>query len=101
MSNQRLATNICGIKLRNPVLAASGTFGYGVEFASLLDLNKLGGLVTKGISRKPISGNPAPRLCETDAGMINSVGLQNVGVEAFIRGKLPALRGFTVPVFVN
>ena len=101
MSNQRLATNICGIKLRNPVLAASGTFGYGVEFASLLDLNKLGGLVTKGISRKPIGGNPAPRLCETDAGMINSVGLQNVGVEAFIREKLPALRGFTVPVFVN
>lgn len=101
MPNQSLATNICGIELQNPVLAASGTFGYGIEFASLVDLNKLGGIVTKGISREPISGNPAPRLCETEAGMINSVGLQNVGVLAFIRDKLPKLRRFTVPVFVN
>ncbi|MGI9072731.1 MAG: dihydroorotate dehydrogenase [Bryobacteraceae bacterium] len=101
MPNQRLAINLCGIKLRNLVLAASGTFGYGIEFASLVDLNKLGGIVTKGLSREPISGNPAPRLWQTDAGMINSVGLQNVGVVAFIRDKLPKLRQFTVPVVVN
>jgi dihydroorotate dehydrogenase (NAD+) catalytic subunit len=101
MPNQSLAINVCGIKLQNPILAASGTFGYGIEFASLVDLYELGGIVTKGISREPISGNPAPRLCETDAGMINSVGLQNVGVLAFIRDKLPKLREFTVPVFVN
>ncbi len=101
MPHESLVTNVCGIKLQNPILAASGTFGYGIEFASLVDLNKLGGIVTKGISREPISGNPAPRLCETDAGLINSVGLQNVGVLAFIREKLPKLRRFTVPVFVN
>jgi dihydroorotate dehydrogenase (NAD+) catalytic subunit len=101
MPNQRLAINLCGIKLRNPVLAASGTFGYGIEFASLVDLNKLGGIVTKGLSREPLSGNPSPRLWQTDAGMINSVGLQNVGVVAFIRDKLPKLRQFTVPIFVN
>jgi dihydroorotate dehydrogenase (NAD+) catalytic subunit len=101
MPNDSLTTTVCGIKLQNPILAASGTFGYGIEFASLVDLNKLGGIVTKGISREPISGNPAPRLCETDAGMINSVGLQNVGVLAFIGDKLPKLREFTVPVFVN
>lgn len=101
MPNQRLATNLCGIELRSPVLAASGTFAYGVEFAKLVDLNKLGGIVTKGLSREPISGNPAPRIWQTAAGMINSVGLQNIGVRAFIRDKLPVLRQYTVPVFVN
>ena len=83
----RLATTLCGIPLRNPVLAASGTFGYGIEFAKLVDLNQLGGLVTKGLSREPIAGNPAPRLWHTEGGMINSVGLQNVGVAAFIRSR--------------
>ncbi|MGI8962857.1 MAG: dihydroorotate dehydrogenase [Bryobacteraceae bacterium] len=101
MPDRRLATSLCGIKLGNPVIAASGTFGYGIEFASLVDLNKLGGIVTKGLSREPISGNPSPRLWQTEAGMINSVGLQNVGVVAFIRDKLPKLRKLTVPVFVN
>jgi dihydroorotate dehydrogenase (NAD+) catalytic subunit len=101
MPDQRLTIDLCGIKLRNPVLAASGTFGYGIEFASLVDLNTLGGIVTKGLSREPISGNPAPRLWHTEAGMINSVGLQNVGVVAFIRDKLPKLRQFSVPVFAN
>lgn len=101
MPNQRLAIDLCGIKLRNPILAASGTFGYGVEFAKLVDLNELGGIVTKGLSREPISGNPSPRLWQTEAGMINSVGLQNVGVTAFVRDKLPKLREFTVPVVVN
>src|SRR5438309_4791668 len=97
----RLETTLCGIKLRNPVLAASGTFGYGLEFASLLDLNELGGIVTKGLSLEPIAGNPAPRLWHTEAGMINSVGLQNVGVSAFIRDKLPKLREYDVPVIAN
>ena len=101
MTGQRLGTTLCGIQLRNPVLAASGTFGYGLEFAEILDLNQLGGIVTKGLSREPIRGNPAPRLWHTEAGMINSVGLQNVGVAAFIREKLPKLRTYTVPVFAN
>src|SRR4051812_27095700 len=97
----RLETTLCGIKLRNPVLAASGTFGYGLEFASLLDLNELGGIVTKGLSLEPIAGNPAPRLWHTEAGMINSVGLQNVGVDAFVRDKLAKLRRYSVPIFTN
>ncbi len=101
MNDQRLATTLCGIALRNPVLAAAGTFGYGIEFAELLDLNSLGGIVTKGLSREPIAGNPAPRLWPTEAGMMNSVGLQNVGVAAFIRNKLPKLRQYSVPVFAN
>jgi dihydroorotate dehydrogenase (NAD+) catalytic subunit len=101
MANERLATNLCGITLRNPVIAASGTFGYGIEFATILDLGKLGALVTKGLSREPIAGNPAPRLWHTAAGMMNSIGLQNVGVTAFIRDKLPKLRQFPVPVIAN
>ncbi|HEX4165983.1 MAG TPA: dihydroorotate dehydrogenase, partial [Bryobacteraceae bacterium] len=101
MPADRLKTTLCGIELRNPVLAASGTFGYGIEFEKLLDLNALGGLVTKGLSREPIAGNPAPRLWHTAGGMMNSVGLQNVGVRAFLRDKLPKLRRYTVPIFVN
>jgi len=101
MSDQTLATTLCGIPLRNPVIAASGTFGYGLEFASILDLNELGALVTKGLSRDPIAGNPAPRLWHTDAGMLNSIGLQNIGVAAFIRDKLPKLKPFSVPVIAN
>lgn len=97
----RLETTLCGIQLRNPVLAASGTFGYGLEFATLLDLNQLGGIVTKGLSLEPIVGNPTPRLWHTEAGMINSVGLQNVGVQAFVREKLPKLHGYRVPIFTN
>ncbi|MBV9441903.1 MAG: dihydroorotate dehydrogenase [Acidobacteriaceae bacterium] len=96
-----LSTALCGIALRNPVIAASGTFGYGIEFAHLCDLSELGAIVTKGLSREPIAGNPAPRLWHTEAGMINSVGLQNVGVRVFIREKLPKLRAFDVPAIVN
>jgi dihydroorotate dehydrogenase (NAD+) catalytic subunit len=92
---------VCGIRFRNPVLAASGTFGYGVEFEKLVDLNALGGIVVKGLSREPIEGNPAPRLWEARGGMINSVGLQNVGVRQFISDKLPALRRYTTPVIAN
>ena len=98
---KRLATSLCGIALRNPVLAASGTFGYGVEFASQVDLNALGGLVVKGLSREPIEGNPPPRLFETDGGMINSVGLQNIGVRAFVAEKLPQLAALHTAVFAN
>ncbi|MBV8072372.1 MAG: dihydroorotate dehydrogenase [Acidobacteriaceae bacterium] len=101
MTHHRLAINLCGIELRNPVIAASGTFGYGLEFASILDLNMLGGLVTKGLSRHPIAGNPPPRLWHTEGGMMNSVGLQNVGVIAFVRDKLPKLRRYAVPVIAN
>ncbi|HXB67806.1 MAG TPA: dihydroorotate dehydrogenase [Candidatus Acidoferrales bacterium] len=96
-----LGTSICGIALRNPVLAASGTFAYGVEFQKLVDLNSLGGFVVKGLSREPIEGNPPPRIYETEAGMINSIGLQNIGVRAFVEEKLPALAKLRTAVFAN
>ena len=97
----RLATSICGVALANPVIAASGTFGYGLEFEKQVDLNSLGGLVVKGLSREPIAGNPAPRLYETEAGMINSIGLQNIGVRAFVAEKLPALAKLRTAVIAN
>jgi dihydroorotate dehydrogenase (NAD+) catalytic subunit len=96
-----LGTTLCGIALRNPVLAASGTFAYGVEFEKLVDLNALGGLVVKGLSREPIEGNPPPRVYESESGMINSIGLQNIGVRAFVRDKLPALARWRTAVFAN
>jgi dihydroorotate dehydrogenase (NAD+) catalytic subunit len=96
-----LETSLCGIRLRNPVLAASGTFGYGVEFERLVDLNALGGLVVKGLSREPMEGNPPPRIWEARAGMLNSIGLQNIGVRAFVREKLPALARLRTAVFAN
>jgi dihydroorotate dehydrogenase (NAD+) catalytic subunit len=96
-----LSVAIGALRFRNPIIAASGTFGYGLEFAHLLDLNRLGGLVTKGLSLEPIAGAPAPRLCETPSGMLNAVGLQNAGVRAFVAKKLPALRKFDVPVIAN
>lgn len=96
-----LATELCGLRLKNPVLASSGTFGYGLEFAGLVDLNALGGFVVKGLSREPIEGNPPPRLVETASGMLNSVGLQNVGVRAFISEKLPQLAKLDTAVFAN
>jgi dihydroorotate dehydrogenase (NAD+) catalytic subunit len=89
------------LKLKNPVLAASGTFGYGEEYASLIPLRRLGGIVTKGLSLEPRKGNPPPRLAETPAGMLNAIGLENVGLEAFLNGKLPRLRKLGCPVFVN
>lgn len=97
----RLRVTLCGLELSNPVIAASGTFAYGVEMAAVVDLRLLGGLVVKGLSREPMRGNPPPRLYETSAGMINSVGLQNIGVRAFVREKLPALRGCGTRVFAN
>ena len=100
-ASPRLATKLCGLELRNPVLAASGTFGYGVEFEKLVDLGTLGGLVVKGLSREPMEGNPPPRIWEAEGGMMNSIGLQNIGVEAFIREKLPRLRELETAVFAN
>jgi len=101
MSRPALETSLCGVRLRNPVLAASGTFGYGLEFAGMVDLNALGGLVVKGLSREPIEGNPPPRVHETRGGMINSIGLQNIGVRAFAAEKLPALARLNTAVFAN
>jgi dihydroorotate dehydrogenase (NAD+) catalytic subunit len=95
------AVNIGGIPLKNPVIAASGTFGYGLEFSPLLDLNELGGIVVKGLSLKPFPGNPPPRIMETTGGMLNSIGLQNIGVNSFIKEKLPLLRNYDVAIFVN
>src|SRR5215510_12291985 len=86
-----LSVNFCGIAFKNPVIAASGTFGYGVEFQDVVALEKLGGFVSKGLSREPMVGNPPPRLFETAAGMLNSIGLQNIGARAFIDEKLPRL----------
>ena len=82
-------------------MAASGTFAYGIELAEVVELQQLGGIITKGLSREPMDGNPAPRLFETESGMMNSVGLQNIGVRAFVREKLPALRAIATPVFAN
>jgi dihydroorotate dehydrogenase (NAD+) catalytic subunit len=96
-----LSVQIAGISLKNPVITASGTFGYGDEYASLVDLNRLGALIPKGISVKPMEGNPPPRIAETPSGMLNAIGLQNVGVEVFIREKLPFLKQYKTPVIVN
>lgn len=97
----RLSTTLCGIPLVNPIIAASGTYGYGVEFATVSTLNAIGGIVVKGLSREPIVGNPPPRLWEAEAGMINSIGLQNIGARAFVQEKLPALRNLGTAVFAN
>jgi dihydroorotate dehydrogenase (NAD+) catalytic subunit len=96
-----LSVNVGALRLCNPILAASGTFGYGVEFAHLVDLNRLGGIVVKGLSIEPMAGAPAPRVCETPSGMLNAVGLQNVGVRAFVTEKLPALRQYRTAVVAN
>ncbi len=96
-----LSVQVGALRLANPIIAASGTFGYGLEFAHLVNLNRLGGFVTKGISLQPIEGAPAPRLSDTPSGMLNAVGLQNVGVEAFIKDKLPLLRKYNTHVIVN
>src|SRR5450432_186206 len=87
-----LGVNFAGIQLKNPIIAASGTFGYGVEFEDVVHLDRLGGFVVKGLSKEPMAGNPPPRLYETAAGMLNAIGLQNIGARAFIDEKLPKLR---------
>jgi len=97
----RLSVQIGQLTLNNPILTASGTFGYGEEFSSLLDINRLGGLVTKAVSLESRSGNPLPRIAETACGMLNSIGLANVGVKNFIKHKLPFLKTLTTAVIVN
>ena len=96
-----LTTNIDGIKLRNPVMTASGTFGYAREFETYVNLNRLGGIIVKGLSLSPSMGNPPPRIVETACGMLNAIGLENVGIETFIKEKLPFLQSLSTPVFVN
>jgi len=96
-----LSVDIAGIRFRNPVIAASGTFGYGEEFARFLDLREIGGISVKGTSARPIEGNLPPRLFPTASGMLNSIGLENVGVDAFIRDKMPFLRSVGCVVLVN
>ena len=96
-----LNVNIGGIRMRNPVMTASGTFGYGSEYADFVDLNRLGAVVVKGVTSVPWPGNPMQRIMETPSGMLNAIGLQNVGVAGFISEKLPYLRDFDVPVIVN
>jgi dihydroorotate dehydrogenase (NAD+) catalytic subunit len=101
MNKPDLSVEIAGINLRNPVMTASGTFGYGREFAGYLDLEKIGAIITKGLSIHPKAGNPTPRIVETPGGMLNAIGLQNVGIDAFILEKLPFLRSVDTPVIVN
>ncbi|PYT88507.1 MAG: dihydroorotate dehydrogenase [Acidobacteria bacterium] len=96
-----MSVQIGALRLRNPILAASGTFGYGLEFAHLVNLNRLGGFVTKGLSKEPLEGAPPPRLYPTPSGMLNAVGLQNVGVRAFVAEKLPVLRKFDTAIIAN
>ena len=100
-SSPNMAVKLGRLKLNNPVMTASGTFGYGEEYAGYVDLNKIGAIVVKGLSLKPRLGNPPPRIMETTGGMLNSVGLQNIGVEAFIEDKLPFLRKYDAAVIAN
>ena len=96
-----LRVSVGTLSLKNPIIAASGTFGYGVEFAHLVDLNRLGGIAIKGLSIEPMAGAPSPRLCDTPSGMINAVGLQNIGVHAFVAEKLPQLRQYDTAIIAN
>ncbi|HET6515287.1 MAG TPA: dihydroorotate dehydrogenase [Thermodesulfovibrionales bacterium] len=96
-----LTVDIGRLRLKNPVMTASGTFGYGLEYSEFMDLGRLGAIVVKGLSLSPKEGNPPPRLVETAAGMLNSIGLQNIGIERFAEEKLPFLRKFSTPVIVN
>jgi len=96
-----LKTDIGGIELENPVMTASGTFGYAGEFEELVDLNRLGGIIVKGLSLEPSLGNKPPRIVETACGMLNAIGLENVGIEAFAKEKLPFLKELSAPVFTN
>lgn len=97
----RLAVEIAGITFKNPVLGASGTFGYGLEFSEFIDLNRLGGFATKGLSARPLPGNPPPRIVETHGGMLNAIGLQNIGARAFVDQKLPLLRRYDTQIIAN
>ncbi len=95
-----MRVTVAGVELRSPVIAASGTFGYGVEFEEIVSLDRIGAFVTKGLSREPMAGNPSPRIVETPAGMMNAIGLQNIGVRAFVAEKLPGLRAIKGAVVI-
>ncbi len=99
--NPSLDIIVGSLNMKNPVMTASGTFGYGIEFSDLMDLGKLGAIVVKGLSLKPVPGNPPPRIAETACGMLNAIGLENIGIEAFVRDKLPLLKEFETPVIAN
>lgn len=99
--SKALEIDISGVKFKNPIITASGTFGYGIEYSRFIDINKLGGISVKGISLNETIGNKMPRIMETNAGMLNSIGLQNVGVEKFIKEKLPILKKYDVRIIVN
>ncbi|HSP87251.1 MAG TPA: hypothetical protein VLN45_03905, partial [Ignavibacteriaceae bacterium] len=101
MKKADLSVNVGPLKFRNPVLLASGTVGYGNEMSEFIDLNSIGGIVTKSLSLKPRKGNPPQRIIETPAGMLNAIGLQNVGVEEFIKEKIPFLKKYDVPLICN
>jgi dihydroorotate dehydrogenase (NAD+) catalytic subunit len=101
MTTPNLAVDLGGLKLNNPVMTASGTFGYAGEFQPYIDLNRLGGIIVKGLSLEPSKGNPPPRIVETECGMLNAIGLENVGVESFVREKLPFLKRLEPPTIAN
>lgn len=96
-----MSVNIGGIELKNPAMTASGTFGYASEFENLIDLNRLGAVIVKGLSLKPSMGNPPPRIVETPCGMLNAIGLENVGLESFVEEKLPFLKKLSIPIIIN
>ncbi|NMB45096.1 MAG: dihydroorotate dehydrogenase [Firmicutes bacterium] len=101
MTTSRLEVDLAGIRLRSPVMTASGTFGYGLEYMSLVNFDGLGAIVVKGTTLEPWAGNPAPRIWETPAGMLNAIGLENCGVEAFIQDRLPQISAYDLPIIVN
>ena len=101
MPTPNLTVDIGGLELKNPVMTASGTFGYAREYNPYLDLNRLGGIIVKGLSLEPSLGNPPPRIVETDCGMLNAIGLENVGLDAFVRDKLPFLETLKTPTLAN
>lgn len=101
MTKVDLSVNIASLKLRNPIMLASGTVGYGNEIAEFIDLNRIGAIVTKSLSLKPRKGNPPQRITETPAGMLNAIGLANVGVEVFLKEKIPFLKKYDVPLICN
>jgi len=101
VKGMNLSVRLGGLSLKNPVITASGTFGHGREYSEYVDLNSLGAIVTKGVSLRPMEGNPPPRICETPCGMLNAIGLQNQGLDAFLRDELPFLRSLDTKVIVN
>ena len=96
-----ISVDIGGIELKNPVMTASGTFGYAKEFEDLVDLNRLGAIIVKGLSLEPSKGNKPPRIVETQCGLLNAIGLENIGIKAFVKDKLPFLKNFSTPIFLN